>query len=183
MSNKSSIRSSGDSILLSKWWHGARLEFDVVNCIVISRHSRRFEHVRVLSNNRFPMCILLQIRCHVTCSTHVSLHGDHVCCRLDQHEPSLTPLALIMLNLLNATQFNPGYRFCGQGMKHLCATMLTTVYLHHTGLPIDSRIGGLQPVYSQHNIMVQWWQNSAINSAMQCIAVLRLYNQRYTTCP
>ena len=95
---------------------------------------------------------------------------------MNQHKPSLTPLAHITLNLLNATQFRPGYRFRGQGMKHVCATMLTTVHLHHTGLPIDTGIGGLQPVYSQHNVMVQLRQNLAIDSAMQRLTVPRAYN-------
>ena len=149
-----------------------------MNCITVSGHTRWFENVRVFGYNRLPTCILPWIRCHVTCSTHVSLHGDHMCCWLDQHEPSLTPLAHITLNLLNTTQLHPGYRFREQGMKHVCATMLTTVYLHHTGLPIDTRIGGLQPVYSQHNVMVQLRQNLAIYSAVQCLTVPRAYNQR-----
>ena len=127
------------------------------------------------------MCSLVHNRQHITCSTCVSLRGNHVCCWLNQHKSSLTPLAHITLKLLNTAQFNPGYRFRGQGMKHVCATMLTTVHLHRTGLPIDTGIGGLQPVYSQHNIMVQLRQNSAIDSAMQCLAVPRAYNQRYTT--
>ena len=87
----------------------------------------------------------------------------------------------ITLNLLDTAQFNLGYRLSWQGMKHMCATLLTTVLFHRTGLPIDTRIGGLQPVYSQHNVMVQLWQNSAINSAMQRLTVPKAYNQRYTT--
>ena len=152
-----------------------------MNCVAGSRHTRWFENISVFGYNQLPTCILPWSRCHVTCSTRVSLCGNHVCCRLNQHKPRLTPLAHITLNLLNATQFNPGYRFRGQGMKHMCATMLTTVHLHCTGLPIDTRIGGLQPVYSQHNVMVQLRQNSAIDSAVQQLTVPRAYDQRYTT--
>ena len=145
-------------ILPSKWWYCARFEFNMVNSVTISRNSEGFEHIGVLSNDRFPMhSILLWSRCHVTCSTHVSLHGNHVCCWLDQHQPSLTPLAHIMLNLLNATQFNPGCRFCWHSRQHMCATMLVTVHLHHTGLPIDTWIGGLQQVHTQQNIIAQLW--------------------------
>ena len=115
-------------------------------------------------------------------AAHVSASiSTLMCCWLNQHKPSLTPLAHITLNLLDTTQFNPSYRFRGQGMKHVCATMLTTVHLHRTGLPIYARIGGLQPVYSQHNVMVQLRQNLAIDSAMQRLTVPRAYNQRYTT--
>ena len=153
----------------------------MVYCVAVSRHTRWFENIRVLGYNRLPTCIIPRRRCHVTCSTRVSLRGDHVCCWLNQHKPCLTPLAHITLDLLDATQFNPSYWFRGQGMKHVCATMLTTVHLHRTGLPIDTRIGGLQPVYSQHNVMVQLRQNSAIDSAVQRLTVPRAYNQRYTT--
>ena len=152
-----------------------------MNCVAVGRHTRWFENVRVFGYNQLPTCILLRSRCHVTCSTRVSLRGNHVCCWLNQHKPRLAPLAHITLNLLNTTQFHPGYRFHGQTMKHACATMLTTVHLHHTGRPIDTRIGSLQPVYSQHNIMVQLQQNSAIDSAVQRLTVPRAYNQRYTT--
>ena len=153
----------------------------MVYCVAVSRHTRWFENVRVFGYDRLPTCILLRSRCQVTCSTRVSLRGDHVCCWLNQHKPSLTPLAHIMLNLLDTTQFDPSYWFRGQGMQHVCATMLTTVHLYRTGLPIDTRIGGLQPVYSQHNVMVQLRQNSAIDSAVQRLTVPRAYNQRYTT--
>ena len=97
--------------------------------------------------------------------------AGHVCCWLDQHEPNLTPLVHITLNLLNATQFNPGNKFHWQSMEHVCATMLNAVHLHCIGLPIDTKIGGLQPVHAQHNVMVQLRQNLAVNGAMQCLAI------------
>ena len=138
-------------ILPPKGWHPARFKFDMMNCVAVSRHTRWFKNVSVFGHNRLPTCILPWSRYHVTCSTRVSLRSDHVCCWLNQHKPRLTPLAHITLNLLDTTQFNAGYWLGGQGMKHVCATMLTTVHLHCTGLPIDAGIGGLQPVYSQHN--------------------------------
>ena len=84
-----------------------------MNCVTVSGHTRWFKNVSVFGYNRLPTCILLSSRCHVTCSTRVSLRGDHVRCWLNQHKPSLTPLVHITLNLLDTTQFNPSYRFRG----------------------------------------------------------------------
>ena len=150
--------------------------------ITFSRHTWGFKHIGVLSDDRIPTCgIITSIRYHDTFSTHVSLRGDHVCCRLDQHQPSLTPQTHIMLNLLDTAQLNLDQRLSWQGLKHMCATMLTTVHFHCTGLPIDTGIGGLQPIYTQHYIMIQLRQNSAVNSTMQSLAIPRAYNQGYTT--
>ena len=101
------------------------------------------------------MGIITSIRHHNTFNTRVSLRGDHMCCRMDQYQPNLTPQMHITLNLLDTAQLDLGYRFSWQGMKHMCATMLTTAHFHRTGLPIDTGIGGLQPVYTQHYIMGQ----------------------------
>ena len=154
-----------------------------MNCIMFSRHAWGFEYTAVLSDDRFPMhSILIRNRCHITFSIRVSLHGNHVCFRLDQHQPSLTPQTYIMFNLLDTAQLNLGYSFSWQGMKHVCATMLTTINFHRTGLPIDTGIGGLQPIYTQHYIVVQLRKNSTVNSTMQGLAIPRAYNQGYTTC-
>ena len=153
-----------------------------MHSITFSRHTWGFKHIGVFSDDRIPMCgIITSIRHHDTFSTRVSLCGNHVHCRLDQHQPSLTPQTHIPLNLLDTAQLNLSYRLSWQGMKHMCATTLATVHLHHTGLPIDTGIGGLQPIYTQHYIMIQLRQNSAVNSTMQSLAIPRAHNQGYTT--
>ena len=75
----------------------------------------------------------------------------------------------IPLDLLDTAQLDLSYRLSWQGMKHMRATMLTTVHFYHTGLPINTKVGGLQPIYTQHYIMIQLRQNSAADSTMQSL--------------
>ena len=68
-------------------------------------HARGFEHIGVLSDQVGPTG---RLRTHVRLrlprtSTRACLHGSHVACGIQQHQPSLTPLSHVTFKLLDTT--------------------------------------------------------------------------------
>ena len=154
---------------------------------MFGRHARRFEHVRVFfdefrptrrfrsSTGGFRGCTLLQ---SLRTSTRACLHGSHVASGVQQHQPRLATSTQIPLNLRDTTQFDLGNRCSGQRLQSNVVVHAHTLHSHGTCLPIDHRVCCLQPIDTQHNVVVQFSKYTTFDQAVQSPATFSTHNQR-----
>ena len=155
--------------------------------VTFGRHAWGFEHVRVFvdefrltrrfssSTQGFRGCTHLR---SLRTSTRACLHGSHVASGVQQHQPRLATPAQIPLKLHDTTQFHLGNRCSGQRLQSDVVVQAHTLHRHGTCLPIDHRVCRLQPVDTQHNVMVQFSKYTTLDHAVQSPATFSTHNQR-----
>ena len=155
--------------------------------VTFGRHAWRFEDICVFvdkfrparrfrsSTGGFRGCTLLQ---SLRTSTRACLHGSHVASGVQQHQPRLATPTQIPLKLRDTTQFNLGNRCSGQRLQSDIVVQAHTLHRHGTCLPIDHRVRCLQPIDTQHNVVVQFIKYTTLDHAVQSPATFSTHNQR-----
>ena len=142
-------------VLAPKRRRSTRFQLDLVHSFAFCWHSSQFKDISKLSNQLLPAGgFWFEPRALPCTSTRVSLHGDHVASWLNQHKQSITSTSHVPFNLLNTAQLNTCDSLGGQCMEHMSARIPIASHSNCTSLPIDDWIGRLQPINTQHDIMV-----------------------------